>query len=636
MNVCLSCRPWLVTVALAAAAGGGIIACGDDATSTTALFSLDAPREDFYALPFPNDLRRNPDDGLDLSQFPTNSFLMEQYRDAAAASLDGFGLNQTIYVRFSDAIDVATLPTPDNSRLTDASVYLINIDKASPRLGEKIPIITTFRPAAGQTIGANSLAIRPYPGFPLDEGTTYAAIVTDQVRAADGSQIVAAPDFVKLRAGAGLPDAVLQRYAPLRDFISTSGSAAARLVCAAVFTTQTFTQYAKGLRAAVAAAALPAATGLVKSPTVAGYAIFQGNYLAPNFQRGTVPYRNAGGDIMLDGAGVAVAQRTETLRFALTVPDGPVPANGFPFAIVQHGTGGDYRSAIEDGTAVRLADVGIATISTDQVLHGPRNPGGSPDIDFYNLTNPFAARDNALQGYADAFALLRLINAMQITDQTRLVTFDAARAMFFGHSQGGQTGSGFVAFEPSLKGAVLSGTGGVLYLSLLLKTKPLDIPGLVASAVRDEPLDNDNPSLALVQMFMERSDPVNYAPLMVRQTMVPRSILVTEGYGDNYTPNLSTEAFANALGSDLLKSSQSRPIEGLTLRGRTTRIAPVAGYTSAAAASLPTLTSVLAQYRPPGANDGHFVVFDVPDARKQTAQFLGTLSATGTATVVAP
>ena len=631
MNVRSLASHWLVAVALVA-----IAACGDE-SATTALFALDAPRDDFYALPFPNDLRRSPDDRLDLSEFPTNSFLMEQYRDAAAASLDGFGLNATIYVRFSDGIDSATLPTPDLSRLPEASVYLVNIDKASPRLGEKIPVITTFRPTAGQTIGANSLAIRPYPGFPLDEGTTYAAIVTDLVRAADGSNIVAAPDFIKLRNGIGGPELAMQRYAPLRDFIASSvNSDMARVICATVFTTQTFTHYAKGLRAAVAAATLPTATNITKFPTVAGYTIFEGSYDAPNFQRGTVPYRNAGGDVVLDGAGLAVTQRIETLRFALTVPDGPVPADGFPFAIIHHGTGGNYRSGIDDGTAVRLTDVGIATISTDQVLHGPRNPGGSPDIDFYNLANPLAARDNALQGYADAFAMLRLINALQITDETRQLTFDANRAMFFGHSQGGQTGPGFVAFEPSLKGAVLSGTGGVLYLSLLLKTKPLDIPGLVASAIRDEPLDNDNPSLALVQMFMERADPVNYAPLMVRQATLPRSILVTEGFGDNYTPNLSTEAFATSLGADLLKSSQTRPIEGLTLRGRSTRIAPFAGYTITPAPPLPTITSVLAQYRPPGANDGHFVVFDVPDARKQTAQFLGTLSATGTATLVAP
>ena len=86
------------------------------------------------------------------------------------------------------------------------------------------------------------------------------------------------------------------------------------------------------------------------------------------------------------------------MRFALTVPAGPVPATGWPIAIYSHGTGGDYASFIDDGTALGLAREGIAVISTDQVLHGPRNPGGNPELDFFNFGNPYAARDNALQG----------------------------------------------------------------------------------------------------------------------------------------------------------------------------------------------------------------------------------------------
>ncbi len=77
MNVRSLSHHWLATVALVA-----IAACGDE-SATIALFTLDAPRDDFYALPFPNDLRRSPDNQLDLREFPANSFLVEQYRDAA-------------------------------------------------------------------------------------------------------------------------------------------------------------------------------------------------------------------------------------------------------------------------------------------------------------------------------------------------------------------------------------------------------------------------------------------------------------------------------------------------------------------------------------------------------------------------
>jgi hypothetical protein len=45
---------------------------------------------------------------------------------------------------------------------------------------------------------------------------------------------------------------------------------------------------------------------------------------------------------------------------------------------------------------------------------------------------------------------------------------------------------------------------------------------------------------------------------------------------------------------------------------------------------------VLAQYKKRFGSDGHFVVFEVPSAEKQAAEFLGTLAATGHATVVSP
>ena len=48
-----------------------------------------------------------------------------------------------------------------------------------------------------------------------------------------------------------------------------------------------------------------------------------------------------------------------------------------------------------------------------------------------------------------------------------------------------------------------------------------------------------------------------------------------------------------------------------------------------------TATAVLAQFKQAAGSDGHFVVFDIPTAREaDRASFLGTLAATGQATVV--
>ena len=128
---------------------------------------------------------------------------------------------------------------------------------------------------------------------------------------------------------------------------------------------------------------------------------------------------------------------------------------------------------------------GIAVVGIDQVLHGPRNPGSSPQISFFNFQNPLSARDSTRQGAADNVALLRLLLGFDFTERHpngRTVRFDPDRIYFMGHSQGGLTGPPWLAYEPLIKGAVLSGAGGLIYLSLLNKTEPVNIRKSSASS----------------------------------------------------------------------------------------------------------------------------------------------------------
>lgn len=619
-----------------------LTACGGD-SPTTALFAVPGAdvADDFYALPFPNDLRRHDDGTLDLSQFPTNSLIVDSIR-AAAESLDGFGLNAAIFARFDGPLDAASLPDPAASMMPGASVYLVNIDPGSPDRGTRTPLALRFIAAPTMTLGDNHISARPYPGFGLDEGTTYALVITNRVRDAAGAAIAPSGSFASLRGTGGSSAIAHARavYQPLLDYLDEPGDdERGDVVSAAVFTTQHATGVAGAIRKGVYATPAPVATMVTPSTATAGYHLYAGSYTAPNFQAGDVPYRRApSGEIKIGPDGAAIVQRTETMRFALTVPVAAMPVGGFPIAIYAHGTGGDYRSFVDDGTANALAAEGIAVISTDQVLHGPRNPGGNPELDFFNFGNPYAARDNALQGFADAFSQHRLALGLSIVEGARTITFDPTKVYFFGHSQGGLTGPGFIAFEPAVRGAVLSGTAGLLYLNLLHKTNPLDIPALVQTFLRDDPIDEDNPSIALAQMWIERSDGANYAPLMVRNPvtgpdgtqLAPRNIFQTEGFTDTYAPNPGIEAFATALGGDLVKQTDGKDVPGITaLRGRTVKTAPFMNNLNGA-------TAVLSQYKQLPGSDGHFVVFDIALARKQAAEFLGTLARTGQATVVAP
>jgi hypothetical protein len=628
-------RPATILLALALAA------CTDAPTAPTARFALPGTGADFYATPYPSDLRRH-DGHLDLAELPVGSLIADAYR-VAANDLDGFALNAPIFARFDHEIDPATLPaTAAASLADDAAVYLVDVDPASPERGQRTPIVAHFRPAKGGTIGDNSLAVRPYPGFPLREGTTYALVLTDRLRTLDGTAFAPSPTFAAMRddgrAGDPAITAARATYAPLWTYLDEpGGDARADVISAAVFTTQHATAIVPALRAAIFALPAPVARAVTADVPAAGYQAYAGAYDAPNFQRGDVPYTNTGGDIVVGPDGRAVVQRTEPMRFAITVPTGPMPAAGWPIAISQHGTGGDYRSFITNGTGPRLAAAGIATISTDQVLHGPRNPGGTPEIAVYNYFNPGAARDNTLQGTADAFTLLRLAQGLAFATASGAIKIDPTKVFFVGHSQGGQTGPGFVAYEPSVRGAVFSGTDGLLYQELLHTTKPIDIPSILSTVLRDEPVDEDNPSLGLLQLWLERADGINYAPLMARHPatdpdghpLAPRNVFQTEGFGDTYAPPPGIEAFATALGGDLVALPGATPVEGLTLRHRATLAPPFAG-------NLGGVTVALAQYAPLPGGEGHFVAFDLPTAQQQITTFLATLATTGTATVAAP
>src|SRR5258706_2747437 len=107
--------------------------------------------------------------------------------------------------------------------------------------------------------------------------------------------------------------------------------------------------------------------------------IYTGHYDTPNYQQGEVPYTKAGGQIEFDGSGAPKLARTETLRVAMTLPEGTMPAAGWPVVIYAHGTGGDWKDFIFDHTASRAAAVTdangkliskLAAISIDQVLAG--------------------------------------------------------------------------------------------------------------------------------------------------------------------------------------------------------------------------------------------------------------------------
>jgi hypothetical protein len=569
-----------------------ILGCGDDGAAGVVVLDQNDPH-DFYARPFPSDDRKNPDGTIDLSTYPRPSVLIKEYVDEAARDKHGFGENTCIYFRFSGAIDPMSLPqTPQDSLAADASVFLTEVAS-----GQRIPVRTHMRPKGGKYAGANLLAMCPFAGLPLAPQTKYTAAVTTKVHAADGT--------------------------PIQKGGSTT------------FTTGDPTSDMKALRDAIVA--LPAPTpSMLTWQSGGSFDEYDGIYSAPFFQQGTVPFLtpDQGGTIQFDAQGHPQLVRMDQLRFAMTVPKSAMPANGYPMVIYAHGTGGNYRSFITEGLAERLAGVGIAMMSIDQVLHGPRDPtGADPEITFFNFQNMAAARDNVRQGGADDFQLLRLAQnwstSITLPMTNAQVKFDSQSMAFMGHSQGGLTGPLFVAYEPGVRGAVFSGAAGLLIIALLNKTQPVNIPDVVSTLVNDDPLDEFHPLLSLVQQYFEPADPCNYGRLYFQvppQGVPAHSIFQTIGLVDHYAPVPGLKAFMLSMGLQPVGMLPD-PIDGLDLAGLNVGTAPVSANVAGGAA-----TGVAAEYVATGY-DGHFVLFDNTAAQRQSTGFLQSLLAGGPGTL---
>ena len=640
----------LLSVALLATAA----ACGSDPPSRVSLFAVPGgphPPADFYELPFPNDIRRGADGHPDLADYPRLNPTVDRFPAAISANLDGFGLNAAIFVRFGGSVDAASLPQePEASLMDDASVYLVNVDPTSPGHGQKTPLLFRFEPRPGSVIAGNWLSALPYPGFPLDEGATYALVVTNRVTIG-GAAALPSDDFTAIAASDKPGDVALAAaqatYEPLWDYLDTpGGDERADVVNAAVFTTQHATNIMALLRRKVLSLPAPTATGIVRYLPSSYWIMYDGTFASPNFQVGDPPYTETGGEIQIGTDGLPVVQRMETLRFSFAVPRATPPAAGWPVVIADTGTGSNYHSYHDVNLVDIMADLGLAVISIDPVLSGDRNPTGNPDFDFYNFNNPQPSRNNTVQGAADNFSIVRLLQGFSFTptatasDPGRTITFDPANIFLFGHSQGGLTGSPFLAFEPGVQTAVLSGTGALLFEVLLGKKLPIDISAITATYIPDDPLDEFNPVLAMLQTWVERSESANYAPLIARapitgddgQTLAPKDVFQSEGIVDHVVPNPAIEAFATALGGNQLRwfDGGTKPwpaVEGLELRGRGQVGAPVSG-------NLAGKTVVLAQYRQATGSDGHNVSGDVPAALRAWSEFLRTRATTGVATLV--
>ncbi|MBI4508590.1 MAG: hypothetical protein HY698_03065 [Deltaproteobacteria bacterium] len=613
------------------------------------------PPKDFYRLPFPNDARVSSMGKLDMSDFPRPGSspigidLVQLYVDAWALDFAGFSSTSSATFRFSDELDF-------DSTLAGGTIRYVDLTPG-PTMGEGRSFGWSYSTGRTKYSCGNRLTVYPDLAEPLLPGHKYAVWITTGARAKkDGAPAVQDRDLKDMLAGTRPTDETLAHawdtYKPFRDYLAENSLDPTGVAGVALFTVQDTTGHMQRLAADVAKRPLPKLSSLVacdagvKSPCDDGtpqracevanadFHEIHGKLSVPIYQEGTPPYETpaeGGGIREVNGAPQLV--RTEDVCFALTIPKkAAMPAGGWPLLVYHHGTGGSFRSFIRDGIAAELAtsEVPSAALSFDGVEHGERRGDSKkkPDDLVFNPLNPRAARDNFLQGAVDilqAFRVAHVVIEAGVSPTGAAVGFDAEKVVFFGHSQGATSGSLAVAFSDAAPLVVFSGAGAYLTESLLDKSSPIDIGAGMEFLVGEE-LDGAHPVMTIFQSYFERSDPINYNPLILRRPpegLSSKHVYMSYGLGDTYTPPSTLKRNARSLGippvSPVLEDYDIAPINRPVTKNKS-------------GSDGVDRTAAVFQYAPDGY-DGHFVAVRNPSAVADWVAFLQSWLATGTPVV---
>lgn len=563
----------------------------------------------FFDLPWPSELRRDRGGKPIFTDYPgRDATIFEDYVAAAELDVDGFSIAPVIYLRFEGLEGApAKAPAMDERPRPDAraQVMLVDVDPKSPERGAFHPVTTHVFRDGLKYVPSGVVAIAPAAGAVLRPGTLYAAVMRREPLIQGGSEIGTSLDgeLVKWTKPRADPDEERARatHAAALDEIGRLGVARASIAAIALFRTHVPHAITAALPRVIdelpkqLAPRVLTVTRATQHDT-ASYEVLTGSYCTPNFQTKLelAPFlTDEGGSFHADVRGAPIPTEVPPgpyhaaecggmlrARFVLSVPRSPAPHGGYPLLVTAHGTGGDAFTFLGDRDfAGWAAKLGAAAISTDQPLHGGRGgacarpgscspiaisiagipvaiPGSSrAEVAFYNPLYPRTARDNLRQAAADGMTLARLFGGLDLAtvqgapalSSGAHARFDRSRIFLAGHSQGSQSMAAQGAVDPLVKGVLLSGSGGDVRLGIL-RRKDLAIVPVIAAlwGVAPDELTPFHPMMSLIQTLADPIDPATYGKLY-RDTSRP--VLHVAGRGDTYTPEVTADALATAIGA---------------------------------------------------------------------------------------
>lgn len=548
-------------------------------------------------------------------------------------------------------LDPASLPaTEEDCRGDRSSVYLVDLEEPDPQKA-RIACRGAFHDDRVTSQTRPVLGVGPARGVVLAEGRRYAAVLTSRLKDKRGRALGKTADFDAAAAGDApgvgrlYADAMTKVRAALGGALASDQS---EVIAIAPYTTQKMTETSYALREEIEknSYALSWDPKDVAPMTPARFAPKSGGALPSGFTAslddwlgvasqklpdgtddpdedlpvrahdkiaaiGTAVFsakswlqKKASYDdpehmtFAVDAAGKPAPQPDVKIWVTFSIPQGPVPATGFPVVVVQHGLSGsrDYLLSM----ANTFAKKGWAAVAIDSVTFGARAEGAEYRADattdytkapgatyigadgisdtvagsrngpfdfFGGLKNIGSLRDQLRQAELDTAQLVKLLRSSP--DLSPLKTgadapkLDPDRIAYVGDSLGGIEGAGAAALEPKVRAWTLNVAGAAIFTELAgygpAINAQLSAAGGLNFGFRGDRFDESHLLISMFQTAVESGDPIAYASRIVTDphplggaATSSRNVFQISVVYDELVSNEANEALARAGGWPLL------------------------------------------------------------------------------------
>ena len=506
-----------------------------------------------------------------LMPFPSDAYLMDGQVSLPSEHLpvallpesferaDGWSRVQPIVTLLKGGVDPSTLPPASDPSATledDSSVWLINA-----ATGERVPLLVELDQRAASP-DRQSLILRPQE--PLAPSSTYIAVLTSRLRAADGSELVPTEAFRALRDA--LPtdsqtvEALRDEYEDVNRVIGDLPVEPSEVIQAWPLTTRSEANVVnQALSIQDAAAAWPLDSVQVRELEARGTdTLVWGTFTAPDFL-------GEDGATALRDDGTAVQEGERVVEFLITVPNSI--SDQRPVMLFGHG----FFSSIEEPTwnslnrGLQAWDMSAATV---RFIGFNEDDYASTFVAIgESLGNLADVADQQLQSHAH-FTLLHRALTEGYLDDVRIpradgsIGLDGSRAPYMGISNGATQGLVLTATSPTIDRAGLV-VGGGGWSHMMQRAVQWNTMSGVLTAMYPDPAEVQV-VLSLSQLLLDPVDALNFAPRLLSpydgrpQPQVSMHVAV----GDCQVANLVSEWVARAAEIPLLTPSP-RDVWGL-------------------------------------------------------------------------